>query len=323
MPFQRWYRDVMYDLRAPSSPPRPFFSIAVAAIGLSEQHLRGFTRLLRSIDRQTFRDFEVIISDQSADDSVARLVASLNLGFSMKIVANSSDRGYARRNLNFAFRHASGEYLKPMDMDDFFSTPDSLALIAQEIRVLGPAWAVVGFDHVSTFHDKPVNPTKPSLSGTLGSPSALVIKNLPFRPIVFHDHLMMINDHSLHQDLLLQYGKPVIVENCFVTIGTGPGRISDFVETERLILEAQYFTLRLRLALSSLLFAKRLLGQDVSGGSSFADFSAHLGARSAPAPEKRLFPRLRTPESKTTYLPLVEVVQNPESGEWRILNHRP
>lgn len=98
----------------------PKVSICVPAYGNPE----GIRRLLASIKEQDFTDYEVILTDDSPDDSVK--AAALGAGMEGLHYHKNETRLGATGNWNEAVRRAEGEYIKMMHHDDWFSRPDSL-----------------------------------------------------------------------------------------------------------------------------------------------------------------------------------------------------
>lgn len=82
-------------------------------------------KLLDSIDRQIFRDFEVIVTDDSPEDQVERLCQEYLDRFPLYYQRNRQQLG-TPENWNEAVRHASGEWIKIMHDDDWFAGADSL-----------------------------------------------------------------------------------------------------------------------------------------------------------------------------------------------------
>ena len=86
-------------------------------------------RLLESIFAQTYADYEVIVSDDSADDKVKNVVRKFN-DERLQYYHNSSPLG-TPENWNNAVRHASGDYIKIMHHDDWFINNDALAIMVR------------------------------------------------------------------------------------------------------------------------------------------------------------------------------------------------
>ncbi len=88
-------------------------------------------RLLASIASQTFRDFEVIVADDSTDHSVESLLEQFRDQFPIQYFKNTPPLG-TPANWNFAISKASGEWIKLMHDDDWFSSPNSLQEFANK-----------------------------------------------------------------------------------------------------------------------------------------------------------------------------------------------
>lgn len=83
-------------------------------------------RALESVFIQTFKDFEVIITDDSTDDAVGIVATEFGQYANLRYYKNKS-RKDAPENWNEAVRLASGEYIKILHHDDWFSDENSLA----------------------------------------------------------------------------------------------------------------------------------------------------------------------------------------------------
>jgi glycosyltransferase involved in cell wall biosynthesis len=86
-------------------------------------------RLLCSIEIQKFKDYEVIISDDSNDHSVEELLKDFNGKFEIKYFKNEKALG-TPANWNHAISKATGEWIKLMHDDDWFSDEHSLEKFA-------------------------------------------------------------------------------------------------------------------------------------------------------------------------------------------------
>ncbi len=86
-------------------------------------HRAGVERLLESIEQQTFRDFEVILTDDSDGEEIRQLAEQKAY---IQYYKNKKKLG-ATANWNAAIAACSGEYIKIMHHDDWFTDPESLA----------------------------------------------------------------------------------------------------------------------------------------------------------------------------------------------------
>jgi len=103
----------------------PLISICIPAYN----RVHFLKRLLDSITIQTFKDYEVIISDDSHDDSVKGLVHQFH-GLPIKYYRNEKPLG-TPANWNAAISKASGQWIKLMHDDDWFGTENSLQTFAK------------------------------------------------------------------------------------------------------------------------------------------------------------------------------------------------
>jgi glycosyltransferase involved in cell wall biosynthesis len=103
----------------------PFISICIPAY----KRAQNLQRLLTSIASQTYSNYEIIITDDSPDESVADLVKK-NSGFlSIRYFKNDPAAG-TPGNWNIAIKKAKGEWIKLMHDDDWFALPASLQKFA-------------------------------------------------------------------------------------------------------------------------------------------------------------------------------------------------
>jgi len=99
----------------------PIVSICIPAY----KNITYLKRLLHSISIQTFQDYEVIISDDSPDDSVQQLVQEYHTIKNIQYYKNVSALG-TPENSNEAIRRASGAWIKLMHNDDWFTSKTAL-----------------------------------------------------------------------------------------------------------------------------------------------------------------------------------------------------
>lgn len=85
-----------------------------------------------SIINQTFQNFEVIVSDDSTNDNVAKLVKDKFEGKTIPYRYHKNEQALGSpANWNKAISMAQGEYIKIMHHDDWFSHENSLSELVQ------------------------------------------------------------------------------------------------------------------------------------------------------------------------------------------------
>ena len=70
-------------------------------------------RLLESVKQQSFCDFEVVITDDSPDDTVQQLVSTFANSLPIRYFRNQQQLG-TPENWNESIRHANGKWIKIM-----------------------------------------------------------------------------------------------------------------------------------------------------------------------------------------------------------------
>ena len=87
--------------------------------------------LLRSIASQTYQEYEVIITDDSTNDEIEVLIENIKM-FSQKINYEHNEKKLGHIfNWNAAIKKATGDYIKIMFSDDWFTYEDSLEQYVQ------------------------------------------------------------------------------------------------------------------------------------------------------------------------------------------------
>lgn len=130
---------------------------------------------LRSIQEQDFDDYELIVSDDSPDDSVRDLLGQFAFGDRLRYVKNAPALG-SPENWNAAIRLARGDYVKIQHHDDHFVRPDALRRFV-ELLDADPA-ADFGFaaslvEHVDSGLERVHRPTQAQLDDLRADPAAL------------------------------------------------------------------------------------------------------------------------------------------------------
>lgn len=165
-----------------------FISICIPAY----KNTAYLARTLQSITEQTFRDFEVIITDDSPDDAVAVLVEQYKQELPIRYYRNSRALG-SPGNWNAAIRLATGQWIKMMHDDDWFAGTDSLEQFAAATACAIAPFIYSGYikvDEATGIHQTVLprsvdinrlrhNPDYLIAFNVIGHPSTTLIKNLP------------------------------------------------------------------------------------------------------------------------------------------------
>jgi glycosyltransferase involved in cell wall biosynthesis len=104
---------------------KPFISICIPAF----KRVASLRRLLQSVAGQSYKNYEVIISDDSPDQSVRALVEDMAPFLTVYYSKNNPAAG-TPANWNLALQKAQGGWIKLMHDDDWFASPHALQKFA-------------------------------------------------------------------------------------------------------------------------------------------------------------------------------------------------
>lgn len=173
----------------------PYLSICVPTHDMPNGEF-FLNRLKASLDIQTFRDFELVITKE----------------------------GKMAENTNAAMRQAKGQYLKILYMDDYLAHPQSLQKIVDNLGT--SAWLVTGcaHDHGDGVRRRGHFPTYTqdihSGNNGIGSPSVLTVRN-DSGLLFFDEKLSWLLDCDLYKRYYEKHGSPAILYDINVIIGVG------------------------------------------------------------------------------------------------------
>lgn len=211
-----------------------FISICIPAY----KNVAHLKRLLDSVAKQNFKDYEVIVTDDSADDSLKLLVHYYqNLLPSLTYTKNNAVLG-SPKNWNAAISLAKGKWIKIMHDDDWFSSADSLALFAVAAKnnsksaFLYSAYFNV-FEQekakelivISHFRQKWLkkNPVTLLSKNVIGPPSAVMFRN--GKNLVFDNRMKWLVDIDFYIRYL-QDAETFFIRKPLVNIGIHEGQVT-------------------------------------------------------------------------------------------------
>ena len=198
------------------------FSIAIPTW---ESYGRGgefLEDILRTIEIQTLKDFEVCISDHSENNDVLDVVKTFEDKFSIVYLRNSEKRGNGPANTNNAIDMCSGDIIKVMFQDDFFYDDESLEKINNEFNTTDKTWLVNGCNHTqndghSFYWEMYPKWNDRLLEGvnTISSPSVLSFKNKVVNR--FDENLVYFMDCEFYYGMNNKYGLPIFLNDVLVS----------------------------------------------------------------------------------------------------------
>jgi len=163
---------------------------------------------------QTYKDFEVVISDDSKDDGLVKELCDLwKPLLNIKYHKNTRKRGLSS-NINNAIKFSSGEIIKVLCQDDFLFGEEALQKTIEEFDVI-KGWLVSSYYHTQnrqSFYKQQIPKwnNRMYLVNTIGTHSCLSFLNKG--SVLFDEHLSWYMDCDFYYRLFLKYGEPKILE---------------------------------------------------------------------------------------------------------------
>ena len=222
-------------------------SIAIPTYGCHGRGSEFINDLLRTIEIQTFKDFEVCISDHSLDVGIMNETKKFQDKFKIVYQVNPNDRGNGPANTNEAIKLCSGDIIKVMFQDDFFYDDEALQKIHDKFESEDKKWLVNGCNHTQDdghtfFWEMFARWNDKILEGknTISSPSVLSMKRECFDKVKFDKNLIMMMDCDYYYNLRENFGDPIFLDDVLITNRIHQNQISSRYDRNNLELECDY-----------------------------------------------------------------------------------
>ena len=199
-----------------------------------EQYGKGVEFLkntFESILIQSYKNFNVIISDHSKNEDIKLLCDLYSDKFEIKYFKNDKLLGNGPANTNNSIFHADGDIIKILFQDDFFYQKNVLEFIVKEFKNNECNWLVTGCNHTYDNGKTFVNFMVPRWNNdiiigvnTISSPSVLSFRNKDV--CLFDEKLTMLMGCEMYYQLYIKYGLPKIISDCLITNRMHPHQIS-------------------------------------------------------------------------------------------------
>jgi glycosyltransferase involved in cell wall biosynthesis len=173
--------------------PPVFISICIPAY----KNTAYLQRVLDSIGVQTFRDFEVVVTDDSPDDKVQEFCARYQAQFSLLYFRNKPSLG-TPENWNEGLRRAKGQWIKLVHDDDWFRSPESLQAFADAAAANKGDFIFSAYYNIylHTNREESIAVASNRMQALLKEPATLFSKNIIGPPSV----IMHRNDQRFFYD---------------------------------------------------------------------------------------------------------------------------
>ena len=189
-----------------------------------------FRILLDSIGEQTFKDYEVIITDDSPDNNLEKIYSLYKSKFCVKYYRNEPALG-TPANWNFAIGKAKGQWIKIMHNDDWFISERSLHSFAEATKkntdFIFSAYSNINLQNslssisrlsmfeLALLKKSPYNLFKKNF---IGHPSTTLIKNLQ-NGIIYDERIKWVVDFDYYIRYLSKNNKFIYLDSPLINIG--------------------------------------------------------------------------------------------------------
>jgi len=195
------------------------------------------------MERQTYKGFDVVISDHSANDQIERLCYTWSNRLDIKYFRNELGRGNAAVNTNYSIRKSTGDLIKLLCQDDYlfdeFALEKTVKAFDEDTNWLASAY-IHTYNKTDYFkyHLPAMNP-RICVVNTIGTPSCVTIRNVKDMPLM-DQNLSYAYDCDFYKRFSDQYGPPRIISDVTVVNFLWGNSISSSVSHDLITRETNY-----------------------------------------------------------------------------------
>ncbi len=192
-------------------------SICIPVFLRQESDLPFLRELLQSIRSQSFKQYEVVLCEDSKSRLHLQDLDLTEFGFLKdELTILKSETTGISANTNSAVRFAKGKYIKLMFQDDLFAHPSALKNIFAALEISNKKWLLCGSDHLDQITGNFGPIMVPKLRKTLfeginsvSSPSVVAFDRDYF--LDFSNLLSLMMDCEWYIRMVHNFGQPIIL----------------------------------------------------------------------------------------------------------------
>lgn len=200
------------------------------------------------LSQQTYKDFDVVISDESKTNIIKDVCDKYAGVLDIKYFKNPDGQNKFSTNTNYAIQKSTGKLIKILLLDDFIYSKTALEEIAQNFDLEKDSWMATTCTHSSDgktffrpfyprYNDKTI-----LFKNTISSPSVLVLKN--DNPLMFDTNIMWYVDLDYYKRCFQRFGEPKILNKIGVVNRVGEHQATNTTATENLRQKEFFYILK-------------------------------------------------------------------------------
>ena len=212
----------------------PEISVCIPTYEFKGKGVKYLADIFDSLRKQTFQDFDIVISDHSQDNVIHDFCEEISKEFSIIYLKNLNDRGFQGSNINCVMENAEGKILKLLMQDDLFVDDKALEKIKKGFDETNCKWLFHGFTHttdgIETHRDCVPNWCDMVLEGRnlLGSPSCVAILNKT--KMYLDTNLKLLVDTEFYHRMRIENGMPYIIPDILIANREHDDRTSNNIQ---------------------------------------------------------------------------------------------
>lgn len=183
---------------------------------------RFLVEYLCALSYQTFKNFEVVVTDQSNDSSLKDICNTFSHILNIKHVYNRGGIKTAASNVNFGIKNATGKLVKLLYVDDFFVNPEALLKIKAAFDLNTESkWLISGFTCCNEDRTIYYNERQPwygnkyvNGDNITGNPSNYTVRREC--ALEMDEELLWIVDGEYFYRSYYHYGDPIMLNDTLV-----------------------------------------------------------------------------------------------------------
>lgn len=222
-----------------------FFSVAIPAYEAKGQGDIVLEHSFRQLESQSFKDFDVVVTDHAPtnDYIIENLCYRWRNRLDIHYYRNLNDRGNPAANTNLSIEKSTGKYIRLLCFDDYLLHDNALQDVYDDIDD-DFTWGATAYvhtwdrEHLFNLHLPSLNPYL-YVVNTIGTPSCVIIKNLPNLPKM-DTNLSYAYDCEWYGQLLKYFGEPKFINTPNMVNYLWPESISSKITPEFIKKEEEY-----------------------------------------------------------------------------------
>jgi hypothetical protein len=213
-------------------------SIAIACYEYKGKGVEILEYSFNKMNVQTYKNFNVIISDHSVDREIEYLCDRWLDRLDIRYFRNINNRGLPGANKNYSIEKCDGDLIKILDQDDYLYDENALQATINNFDKQ-TNWLASAYIHTKdrlnyfNYH-YPVWNENIYVNNTIGTPSCITLRNVKNIP-KFDESLIIAYDCDFYKRFYDLYGIPKIIDPVTMVNYLWENQISSWSNAQEII----------------------------------------------------------------------------------------